>query len=365
VLGSELPDTRANLNGNRRKRFEDWVQAIRPGNRPALNFKHTLLPHVPWQYLPDGRLYREQANDPIANLSRQSYEDPNQFDQLQLRHLLQLGFADMELRKLIARLKETGTYDETLIVVTADHGVVLQDGRFDRRRAKRDSLAEISPVPLFVKKPRQTEGGVDDSVVETTDVVPTILDVLGVDKPKGMDGFSAFGDEVKARDEVRMFARSFEDEIKASKDDFESERNAVLEEKVRLFGEGSDGPERIYRVGPNVGLIGRPVARLATGEDSAGRASLVDAGAFDDVDKAGRVLPTWVVGRVAGGGGPKRDIAVSVNGTVRGVGNTFELATGGGEIFAVLVPPSALRDGKNDVEVHEVTSASRLSSMGG
>ncbi|MEJ7750497.1 MAG: sulfatase-like hydrolase/transferase [Thermoleophilaceae bacterium] len=363
--GDSEPNTRANLNGNRRKRFEDWVQAIEPGNRPALNFKHTLLPHVPWQYLPDGRLYREQANDPIANLSRQSYEDPNQFDQLQLRHLLQLGFADMELRKLIARLKETGTYDETLIVVTADHGVVLQDGRFDRRRAKRDSLAEISPVPLFVKKPRQTEGGVDDSVVETTDVVPTILDVLGVDKPKGMDGFSAFGDEVKARDEVRMFARSFEDEIKASKDDFESERNAVLEEKVRLFGEGSDGPERIYRVGPNLGLIGRPVARLATGEDSAGRASLVDAGAFDDVDKAGRVLPTWVVGRVAGGGGPKRDIAVSINGTVRGVGNTFELATGGGEIFAVLVPPSALRDGKNDVEVHEVTSASRLSSMGG
>ncbi len=156
--GDSEPNTRANLNRNRRKRFDDWVAAIEPGSKPSLNFKHTLLPHVPWQYLPDGRLYRRQANDPIANLSRQSYEDEAQFDQLQLRHLLQLGFADLELRELIARLKETGLYDKSVIVVTADHGVVLTDGRFDRRRASRETVGEIAPVPLFVKKPGQRRG---------------------------------------------------------------------------------------------------------------------------------------------------------------------------------------------------------------
>ena len=45
---------RANLNGGRPIRFEDWIDRIEPGRRPALNFKHTLLPHVPWQYLPSG-----------------------------------------------------------------------------------------------------------------------------------------------------------------------------------------------------------------------------------------------------------------------------------------------------------------------
>ena len=54
-----------------------------------------------------------------------------------------------------------------------------------------------------------------------------------------------------------------------------------------------------------------------------------------------------------------------MNGTVRGVGNTFELATGGGEIFSVMVPPSALRDGENSVEVFEVSGGSELRSMGG
>ncbi len=363
--GDSEPNARANLNGNRRKRFEDWVAAIDGGGKPALNFKHTLLPHVPWQYLPDGRLYRDQADDPISNLSRQSYEDPAQFDQLQMRHLLQLGFADLELREMIARLKETGTYDETLIVVTADHGVAFQQGRFDRRRADRDSVDEIASVPLFVKKPGQEEGAVSDSVVETTDVVPTILDVLGVERPEGMDGVSAFSREVRARDEVRVFERGLDEEIRLSREQFEAERATALREKVRTFGIGADGPERIYRNGPNLELIGRQAAAIDTGEDSEGEAGLVDAESFRDVDTAGRVVPTWAVGRVSGGGGPKRDIAVVVNGTVRGVGNTFELATGGGEIFAVLVPPSALRDGQNEVEVYEVVGGESLRRMGG
>ncbi|MEJ7788355.1 MAG: sulfatase-like hydrolase/transferase [Thermoleophilaceae bacterium] len=364
--GDSQPNARANLNGNRRGRFEDWVNAIEPGNRPALNFKHTLLPHVPWQYLPDGSLYRQQADDPIPNLSRQSYQDPAQVDQLQLRHLLQLGFADLELRKVIARLKKIGTYDETLIVVTADHGVALQDGRFNRRLANRSTLDEISPVPLFVKKPDQAEGEVDDSVVETTDVLPTILDVLGADKPEGMDGFSAFSEEVKARDEVKVFARSLEEEIRVPAGEFEAERREVLREKIRVFGEGADGPERIYRVGPNAGLIGRRAASLDAGQASEAKATLVDEDALREVDPAGRVVPSWIVGRISGGGGPKRDIAVSVNGTVRGVGNTFELASGGGEIFAVMVPPGALRGGRNEVEIFEAErGGERLRSMTG
>ncbi|CAN5537001.1 hypothetical protein BH20ACT19_BH20ACT19_03750 [soil metagenome] len=364
--GDSEPNARANLNGNRRKRFEEWVAAVEGGGgKPALNFKHTLLPHVPWQYLPDGRLYRQEADDPIPNLSRQSYEDPAQFDQLQMRHLLQLGFADLELRELLARLKQTGTYDESLIVVTADHGVAFQQGRFDRRRADRDSVDEITPVPLFVKRPDQRRGVVDDSVVETTDVVPTILDVLGVERPEGMDGRSAFSAAVRERDEVRVFERGLEEEIHLSREQFEAERAQALREKVATFGVGADGPERIYRNGPNLELIGRQAAAIDTGRDSDGEASLVDAESLEDVDTEGRVLPTWVVGRVAGGGGPKRDIAVVVDGTVRGVGNTFELATGGGEIFAVLLPPSALRDGRNEVEVYEVVGGESLRRMGG
>ena len=51
---------------------------------------------------------------------------------------------------------------------------------------------------------------------------------------------------------------------------------------------------------------------------------------------------------------PGRDIAVAVNGTIVGVGSTFELAEGDeGELFQVMVPPDAFRQGRNRVEVLE------------
>ena len=45
--------TRSNLNGGRAVR-QEWIDDIEPGRRPALNFKHTLLPHVPGSTCPPG-----------------------------------------------------------------------------------------------------------------------------------------------------------------------------------------------------------------------------------------------------------------------------------------------------------------------
>jgi len=361
----EQPNTRANLNRNRRRRFEDWVAQIEPGRRPALNFKHALLPHLPWQYLPDGSQYRRQADDPIPNLTRQSYPDPAQVDQHQLRHLLQLGFVDLELRKLLQRLKRTGTYDESLIVVAADHGVSFKPGQFDRRNVNRSNIDEITPIPFFVKTPEQSKGRIDDSIVETIDVMPTIADVLGIELPAGTEGRSAFSEEVKRRREVRMLKRNLSGFVRLSGEELEREKRAEVRDKIRLFGTGADGPERIYRVGPNTDLVGRSVAGLGTSGSSQAKASLSDAGALADVDPSSGLVPAWITGRVSGGGAGKRDIAVAVNGTIRAVGNTFTLATGGGELFAVMVPPSSLEEGENEVEVYEVAGGRELRRMGG
>ncbi len=353
-----------NLRADRNAKFDDWLAGIRDGARPSLNFKHALLPHVPWKYLPTGQLYASDG-DPIAGLSRQSYPDETQVEQLQMRHLLQLGYADLKVRQMIARLKKLGIYDEALVVVTADHGVAFQQGLFDRRRAKPETLAEISPVPLFVKLPGQKRGRIDDAIVETTDILPTIADVLSIDLPEQTDGKSAFGQAVADRSEVKMLPRDFSDWMREDGDAFARQKQALIDRKIALFGVGADGPDRIYRVGPNQGLIGRRVAPLASGESSA-TVTLDDPGAYDDVDPRGVTIPTWVVGEVAGDG--KRDVAIAINGVVRAVSNTFELASRDGALIASLVPPSAFRRGENTVEVYEVTGtagAPQLARMGG
>jgi hypothetical protein len=343
-------NTIGNLQGGRQVRFEEWIEAIEPGRRPQLAFKHTLLPHVPWQYLPDARRYRRTADDAIPGLSSQSFEDQGQLDVLRQRHFLQTGFADYELRRLWRHLKDEGMWDDALIVVAADHGVAFPLGSVQRRRLKRETAAEIAPVPLLIKAPGQRRGRTDDAWVETIDILPTIFDILDLDPRVKMDGRSAMSREVQRRNELRMLIRNTFEELRIPAEQFERERDAVVERNMRLFGTGRDGPERIYRIGPNQELLGQPASAAGERLD----VDFVYAEDYEEVDLDSPFVPTQVVGHVRSEGETGREIAVAVNGTIVGVGTTFELATGDeGELVAVMVPPSAFRNGRNRVEVLE------------
>ena len=342
-------NARANLNAGRQARFEDWIEQIRDGSRPQLSFKHTLLPHVPWQYLPDERRYRRSANDVVPGLSNQAFRWQSQLDVLLQRHFLQTGFADAELAELWRHLKDEGLWDKSLIVVAADHGVAFPRRR-ERRRLGRRTAAEIAPVPLFIKAPGQKRGRTNDAWVSTIDILPTVFDVLGLDPKVKMDGRSAFSDEVQSRTELRMLIRNSFDELNIPAAQFEQERQRIIDRNLRLFGTGRD--DRIYRIGPNPELIGEQA-------DSAGLeqldVELPYASEYRRVDPGSGFVPAHVVARVRDGGEGGREIAVAVNGRIAAVGETFTLATGEeGELVSVMVPPESFEQGRNEVEIFEV-----------
>jgi hypothetical protein len=340
--------TLRNLAGGRQIRFEDWIAGIQSGRRPQLAFKQSLLPHVPWQYLPDGRHYRNQAPELIPGLSNLVYRDQGQLDVTLQRHYLQAGFTDLELQHLWRRLKQQGMWDKALIVVTADHGIAFERGLFRHRLLTRGTMGEIANVPLLIKAPGQKKARIEDSFVETTDVLPTIFDVLDLDPRVKMDGRSAFSRAVRERDVIRWFVRNEFNEVRVPGDEFLRARRRVIERNARLLGTGRDGPDRLYRIGPHRELIGQPASAAGPPLD----VELANGSDYDHVDPKSSYLPIHVVGKVRSPGEPPRDVAVAVNGTVRAVGNTFKLASGaGGELVSVLVPPGSLRQGRNRVEV--------------
>ena len=347
--GEDAPDlnVRANLNRGRPARFRRWLERVEPGRRPGLDFKHTLLPHVPWQYLPSGRLYRRAPNDPIPGLSNLAYRDQGQLDVLLQRHVLQTGYTDLLLRGLWRKLKREDIWDRALIVVAADHGVAFPHDR-QRRRLGRETAAEIAPIPLFVKAPGQRRGRVDDAWVETIDILPTIFDVLDLDPRVRMDGRSALSDEVQSRDELRFLIRNTFEQLRVPAAEFEADRQEVLDRNARLFGSGDDS---LFEIGPNPELIGQPAS--AAGPEL--EVELTNAGDYGRIDPESGYLPVHVTGRVSGADAAPRDIAVAVNGTIAAVGSTFELAEGDeGELVSVLVPESAFRQGRNRVQVLQV-----------
>jgi len=84
-------------------------------------------------------------------------------------------------------LKERGLYDRSIVVVISDHGEEFQEhGSF-----LHDKLyATVTRVPMLVRFPGGHYRGPQEAVVETIDLVPTLLEQVGVPIPEPMHGRS-------------------------------------------------------------------------------------------------------------------------------------------------------------------------------
>lgn len=347
------------LQSGRRERLDRFIGSIRPG-RPGFYFKHVLLPHGPYMFLPSGRQTRRGFQDPVPGMNGPpGFGDRFLTDHNQQRIQLQIGFADYELGRLFTHMRRNGTFDTSLIVVTSDHGIAFEVGVKDRRTTTRSNIDEIAPVPLFIKAPGQRRGRTDRSYVRTIDIVPTMADILNFQLPYRADGRSAFSRTIRRRRFVRMIKRDFSGTLTVSARSMEGRRKALVRRKLARFGSG-DFRTLYTGIGPNRQLVGRQAADLRPAGLATIRATIMGASDMRAVNFASIVLPTQVAGPVNGGArGAKRDVALAVNGRIEGVGRTFYLRGSRQESFAVMVPEIAMRPGRNRVEVFEVTGRGR------
>lgn len=342
-----------NLKAGRAERFEHFIRSIRPSRRPTFWMKHALLPHGPWVYLPSGRRSRPLGPELLPGMQT----IPGFYDDYLTRHneqrqLLQLGFVDRLLGRLVARLKSQGMYDDTLIVVTSDHGFAWQVGVETRRSVTPSNVEELAPVPLIVKRPAQTRAATSGAYARTLDVAPTIADALDVPLGYRADGRSAFSAAVRARRDVSLVTRDFSSTVRISGKRWRARRAAVVRRRLRQLGSG-DWASLFTGIGPNRDLIGRSVdADAAAGS---ARATLSLSRFFRSVRRKSGMVPTQVAGRIhASDGERERDIAVAVNGRIEAVGRSFHLRGEAVESYAVMVPETSLHEGRNRIEVLEV-----------
>jgi Sulfatase len=354
--------------GGRPPRLERWIDAIRPG-RPGLYLQHTLLPHEPWIYLPSGRQTRPSGLDPVPGLNHAGgFHDLALTRHNEQRYLLQVGFVDREIGRLLRRLRRTGLLDQAVVAVTADHGYAFELGVKDRRLVTERNVDEIAPVPLFIKAPGQREGRVDRDFVRSIDILPTIADLLDVPIEWRHDGRSAFGRAAQRRRTVVLPTRSFDRLIRIGAGELERRRVANRLRRARVFGTGAESRllfgspwASVYRIGPHRELLGRRVRALGVRPTARVSARLARVGLTGRVSLRSGPHSTNVAGRLAGGSpGELRDLAVAVNGRVAAVATSFRLRGRPPESFSVLVPDTALREGRNEVRLYEVSKGGRL-----
>lgn len=134
----------------------ELIKAAYGDNRPFFYFHHLLAPHRPYQW--NGEHFYNQ-ND-IADRFFYSELDENSnsltnMANLRERYIDQLKRMDLELGRLTDALKAAGLFDDTVIILTSDHGISFDPGK-SARMLEPGNEAAIQLVPLIVKNRAQT-----------------------------------------------------------------------------------------------------------------------------------------------------------------------------------------------------------------
>lgn len=214
----ESASIRGDLDGNKSARpytdrMLEWVEMHR--DVPFFVFLHAMDPHSPYeprapfnstwfdpgkreQFLADMENVKEKIVNPMMRRFGMPTQgeivtagiDPEQYVAAEKDWYdgSILGM-DAEIERIMGRLEELGLADDILFVFMSDHGEEFLD--HGRHWHGMNAYGENTGVPLIMWGPGRVPAGIRvDSIVQSLDVLPTILDLAGIDIPETAQGQS-------------------------------------------------------------------------------------------------------------------------------------------------------------------------------
>ena len=316
--------------------FRAEVAAMEASELPRLHYLHTLLPHVPWRFRPDGSTY--------ADIDLPGYF--SRWDEVlveahfgQQRHLLQLGLADRLLGEYLDRLEAIGDFDRATVIVAADHGISFVPGERSRGIGEAN-VGGIASVPLLYKEPGQRTGTVQHQPVQLIDVVPTIAAQLRLDPPWTFDGRDMFAASPATDRRVQgpFGAVDVPENLTAAVE-------ALAADMHRVFGDGTTGS--LYGLGGAHSLIGTQALDSATAP-SQHCWILEQPTTTPDADGS----TGYVYGRIDAPAGAGIAVALSIDGVVAATARSYR--EGSLHRVYIIGDPQFWQAREPDVELHEI-----------
>jgi choline-sulfatase len=169
--------------------------------RGSFAYFHYLQPHQP--YDPPEEFYRSigdgsprpasallALNEAMLEANRERRADAELIDSLETRYRANLVYVDAAVGALLRRLDAAGLYEESLVVLTADHGEAFFGHRYFGHNTT--LYDDMTRVPLMIKFPASEAIGPRRLSIptETVDLAPTLFDYLGLPIPERFEGDS-------------------------------------------------------------------------------------------------------------------------------------------------------------------------------
>jgi arylsulfatase len=101
-----------------------------------------------------------------------------------------VSYIDEQIGRVLRALDETGQAENTIVVFASDHGDMIGEHGliYKLTGAVYDTLMR---TPLIVRYPKHlAAGGVCSQLISSIDILPTVLDLAGIEVPSGLDGRS-------------------------------------------------------------------------------------------------------------------------------------------------------------------------------
>lgn len=176
--------------GDANRHVMEWITDCQDSGAPFfifINYVETHLPYTPPRPYAARYLDRKEARtkakkvnkDPYAYIAGKVQMGPEDFEILGALYDGELSYLDSRIHQLSDFLARLGILDKTLVIITSDHGENIGDHRLmDHVFCLYDTLLH---VPLIVRYPKVfLPGSRIPEQVQTTDIMPTVLDILGL-----------------------------------------------------------------------------------------------------------------------------------------------------------------------------------------
>jgi N-sulfoglucosamine sulfohydrolase len=165
--------TKAMSNNDYAANFVDFLEAA-PADTPWCFWYGAAEPHRGYEF----RSGVDQGKKQLADIDRVPgyWPDDETVRHDMLDYALEVEHVDAHLGRMLAELEKRGLLDNTLIVVTSDHGMPFP-------RVKGYAYHDSNHIPLAIRWPAgiAAAGRAIDDFVDFTDIAPTLLDVADID----------------------------------------------------------------------------------------------------------------------------------------------------------------------------------------
>jgi len=173
--------TKINMGLNDGDFLSETAEYIEKQPKPSLSYVITLSSHVPFS-----------ISKETKELGINTSDYPNQVG----GYLENINYVDRMLGKFFDKLKEKHLYDDSLVIIYGDHVPVLTKFTAGNINYDPDSI-QGKEVPLLVKLPKEVDSKTYPKKGTSLDIMPTVLDLMGIKTSQLMFGRSLFSGESK------------------------------------------------------------------------------------------------------------------------------------------------------------------------